>query len=438
MGFVRSFVIGLLLATSPLALFAQAHAQVPSPSRASAPAVSSAASPATSAPSTKAEFTVEGRVRRPLERGGDSTGMGAATGAWVTLHRVGKDTAGPIDSMKLDAAGRYRFRWRPSGAKDAVYFASVTWGGIAYFTAPLRDTDTRGDAAEITVFDTTTRAMRFAVKGRHLIVGKADSTDTRTVVEVFELSNDSLRTMISPDVKPPVPTWSVVVPQAALDVRVMQGEIAPEAFAHAPGRVSIFAPIAPGIKQVAFSYKMAAANFPITVRAEQGAVVFEILMEEPEGRVFGSAFTAVDPVTIDGRKFQRFLAQDLRDGSEVTVELPTTRAPGRTLYAAGVLVAIGFIVLLLILRAMQRRTTAKANAQANASVSPLAGPLRAAAVRPSEAPTAERIAREIAALDAAYARIASPSESVREAYQIRRRELDEAHTEALASAPAEG
>ena len=77
--------------------------------------------------------------------------MGPAAGTWVTLHRVGKDTAGPIDSVRTDGQGHYRFRWTPFGTADGVYFASTTWGGIAYFTPPLKNVDARGDDAEITV-----------------------------------------------------------------------------------------------------------------------------------------------------------------------------------------------------------------------------------------------------------------------------------------------
>ncbi|MEY4956854.1 MAG: hypothetical protein RL409_1111, partial [Gemmatimonadota bacterium] len=156
--------------------------------------------------------SVDGRVRRPVRVNADSTGMGPAVGTWVTLHRVGKDTAGPIDSIRTDGQGHYRFRWTPFGTADGVYFASTTWGGIAYFTPPLKNLDARGDDAEITVFDTTSVRFQLTVKGRHLIVGKADTTQFRTVIEVFELSNDSLRTLVATDTTSPMPTWSISIP----------------------------------------------------------------------------------------------------------------------------------------------------------------------------------------------------------------------------------
>lgn len=309
----------------------------------------------------------EGRVRRPVSAGSDSTGMTPVANVWVTLHRVGKDTSGPADSVRSDAAGRYRVQWRPFGASDALYFAAVTWGGIAYFTAPLRSAIAVADEAEITVFDTTSRIFPLTIKGRHVIVGAVDTNDTRTVIEVFELSNDSLRTLVSLERPTPLPTWSIDVPLAARDVRVTQGEVTPDAFRSTPGRVLIFAPIAPGLKQVAFSYRLPAASFPINIRADHGAVVFEVLLEETQGRALGGGLVAVDPVTIETRTFRRFLAQDVKNGSTITLELSTTRTLGRAVYVAGVLVAIGFVLLLVYNRRRQELVVALADAQATAN-----------------------------------------------------------------------
>ena len=364
--------------------------------------------------------SVEGRVRRPLQVNADSTGMGPAVGTWVTLHRVGKDTAGPIDSLRTDAKGQYRFRFTPFGASDGVYFASTTWGGIAYFTPPLKAVDSRGDDAEITVFDTTSVRFQLTVKGRHLIVGKADTTQFRTVIEVFELSNDSLRTLVATDTTSPMPTWSVSIPASALDVRANEGEISPDAFVAGPGRVSVYAPIAPGIKQVAFSYKVPTSSFPLSMRAEGGAVVFEVLLEEPQGFVTGKGFANVDPVTLEGRNFRRFLSQDVQANAELIIELPSSALPGRNLYIAGLLVAIGMLMMVVLMRSMQRRASQRI------AVEPTMRP------RESDAPWHERLAQEIAALDETYARIADPSEMVQKAYDTRRSELKGALSAALA------
>lgn len=372
--------------------------------------------------SAQSTRSVSGRVRRPVAAGGDSTGMGPASGAWVTLHRVGKDKAGPIDSVRSDATGRYRFSYQPTGSADAVYFASTTWGGIAYFTAPLRAQQASGDDAEITVFDTTSRSFPLAIKGRHLIVSKADSSDMRTVVEVYELSNDSLRTLVSVDSVAPKPTWSATVPAAARDVRVNEGEISPDAFVASQGQVSVYAPIAPGLKQVAFSYKLPSSSFPLALTSSTNAVVFEVLLEDAQGTVTGKGFAAVDPVTLERRNFRRFLAQDLPAETQLILDVPSSGTPGRNMYIAGLLVAIGFLMLLMLTRSMQRA------AQRRSAVS--TGP----SVVEVQIPLPDRLAQEISALDAIYARQDNPSEAVQRAYELRRAELREALAQALAGA----
>jgi hypothetical protein len=186
--------------------------------------------------------------------------------------------------------------------------------------------------------------------------------------------------------------------------------------------VSVYAPIAPGIKQVAFSYKVPNSSFPLSMRAEGGAVVFEVLLEEPQGFVTGKGFANVDPVTLEGRNFRRFLSQDVQPNAELILELPSSGAPARNLYIAGLLLAIGLLMMVVLMRSMQRRAANRV------AVAPTLRP------RESDAPMHERIAQEIAALDETYARIAEPSETVKKAYETRRSELKGALGAALAEA----
>ena len=363
---------------------------------------------------------VEGRIRRPDPRQGDTTGMGPVPGQWVTLHRVARDGAGPLDSVRSDAAGRYRLRYRATGAADAVYFASVTYGGIAYFTAPLKDAIATGDVAEITVFDTTSRPLPIAIKGRHVIVGALDSTRTHTVIEVFELENAALTTRVAADSGGAAPTWSVAIPASARDVRVGDGEISPDALATENGRVVVYAPIAPGIKQLSFSYRIPVEGFPLRLQAEDGAVVLEVLVEAPQASAAGASLAPVAPVSLEGRNFRRFLAQDVRAGDAFIIEVPAGGVTSRNAFIAALLAGIGCLMLLALPRAMRRRGAERVVARA----------------APEPPPLPDRLAQEVAALDARFAREADPSETVRRAYERRRAELTAALAEALGQAGA--
>jgi hypothetical protein len=367
---------------------------------------------------------VEGRVVRPapfLE--GDTTATVTVPDIWVTLHRVAPSVAGPLDSMKTDGEGRYRFRYKPSGGADAVYFVSAVYGGIAYFTNPLRGLETTGAEAEIAVFDTTSVAFPLTVRGRHLIVGALDSARERTIVEIFELSNDSTRTIIARDDPGAQPTWSFAVPTAARELKAGQGDVPADAFVQATGKVSLYAALAPGLKQLSVSYKLPETAFPLDLVIDGGAVVLEVLLEEPEASVSGANLLAVEPVGLEGRQFRRFLAQDVRPGDRITVETPGGLR-GRGLYVTVLLGAIGLLMLITLFRAGVKRQ------RPVGTTAPRLAPLTV------DVPTPERLAREIADLDAAFAAQASPSDAVKRAYERRRAELAEALREELAAGGA--
>ncbi|MBC8087423.1 MAG: hypothetical protein H7Z40_09155 [Phycisphaerae bacterium] len=350
----------------------------------------------------------------------DSLAVVGAPSVMVTLHRVGKDSQAPLDSMRTSANGTYSFKYKTSGINDAVYFTSVSWGGIAYFTAPLRTAVVSGADAEITVFDTTTRTFPLKVSGRHLIISASDTSNHRTIVEVFELSNDSILTLVAGPDKSAAATWSVVVPKEARDLKAGDGESSADTFRKIDDRIAIYSAVAPGIKQVSFSYRLPNESFPLPFVVEHGAVVLEVLLEDPMGTVTGGGLVVTDPVTLENRNFRRFLAQDVADGASIEIKLPSGPSVGRNMYIAGLLVAIGTIMLLILWRAMQRN-----RAPAYVGLPP---------VRVKEAPLTDRLAREIADLDATFARYDSPNDAVKLAYEERRAELKDA----LAAAMAKG
>lgn len=368
---------------------------------------------------------VEGRVVLPAAfLDGDTSAVVTVPDIMVTLHRVSPSVSGPLDSMRTDAQGAYRFRYLPSGGAEAIYFVSAMYGGIAYFTSPLRELVTTGADAEIAVFDTTSVAFPLTVRGRHLIVGSLDSARERTVVEIFELSNDSTRTIVALETPDASPTWSFSVPAAAREVKAGQGDLPADAFVQLTGKVALYAAMAPGLKQLSVSYKLPESAFPLDLPIEDGAVVLEVLLEEPEATVQGANLVAVEPVGLEGRQFLRFLAQDVRPGATITIDTPTSGLGGRGLYVTGLLGAIGLLMLITLFRAAQR------NQRPVGTTPPRLAPMVV------EVPTPERLAREIADLDAAFAAQASPSESVRTAYERRRAELADALRAELAAGPS--
>lgn len=283
--------------------------------------------------------------------------MVPVSGAWVVLHRVGPDRSGPLDSLRSDAAGRYRFEYQRSGSEDALYFVSAMHGGIAYFTPPLTERRIGGRAGEITVFDTTSGNVPISIRGHHVVISAVDARAQRSVVEVFELSNDTSVTRVAASERPEGATWAAHLLPAATNFRVTQGDVPADAVAFANGRANVFAPLAPGVKQVSFSYSVPASLFPLRLPLQARTDVYEVLIEDETGSVTGPKIKEMDPVTVEARSFRRFLGSDIPENTITVIDLPPAAASRAVdpRYMVALTLLIGGAMILALARALRRR-----------------------------------------------------------------------------------
>jgi len=333
---------------------------------------------------------VAGQVLKP----GDN-GMLTVRGAQVTLHRVGADAAGPLDSLRTGADGKYAFDYVTSGQGGAVYFVSVSYGGIAYLSTPLRQRAVTGPEADVTVFDTTSAPVRLSVRGRHLVVERADTSGLRRVTEVFDLSNDTTLTAVAPAERSGRPTFTAPLPSGARDFQVREGDVSADAVVFAGGEVRVFAPFSPGLKQLAYSYQLADDAFPLRVPLRTATQVLEVLVEDGAATVSGARLAPVAPAALSGHNFRRFLAQDAPADGVVSLSLGgATAAPRNLPLIVAVAVALAAALAGLLALVVRRGRPARA----------------AAAVASTAAPSAEQLARRIADLDARFEAAGSPEE----------------------------
>jgi hypothetical protein len=277
-------------------------------------------------------------------------------GIMVTLHRVGSDRAAPLDSTRADAQGHYAFSYRRFGDESAIYFASAVYAGIAYFTSPLGDSTVTGEAAEIAVYDTTSTGIHIGVRGHHIVVSSVDANSQRGVTEVYELSNDSSVTRISASKQSKDPVWTALVPSNASGFRVSQGDIPASSVAFRDAEVEVFAPIAPGLAQLVFTYSLPASAFPLSVPIQQPTQILEVLVEDEKGTVSGAKLKEQNPVTLERRSFRRFLADDVPQNAVSVIDLP--EAPHTTIdprYLVALTLVIGGAMIAALARALKRR-----------------------------------------------------------------------------------
>jgi hypothetical protein len=300
-------------------------------------------------PPPPSDAMVQGRVTTP----GPTSEIGVP-GVFVTVHRVGPDAQGPLDSVRTDATGRYALKYRRFGSDEALYFAATVYRGIAYFSAPLRPGLTRGDDAAITVFETTTHPVALTIQGHHIVVSAPGPDGARTVVEVYELSNDTTVTAIGRDSLTPV--WSAPIPRAAMRFHGGQGDVAPSNLAVRGGRVTMNAAFGPGVKQLSYSYSLPESAFPLRFRNERLTVVQEVLLEEPGAQARSPSLRSQDTVHAQGHTFKRFLAQGSPAGEELRIDVPTAAAGTRTRVLIGVAVLFVLAMGAALARALARRS----------------------------------------------------------------------------------
>ena len=300
-------------------------------------------------------------------------------GAVVTVHRVGPDSSGALDSVRTDAGGRYTIRYRRFGSDEAVYFAAAVHHGIAYFSSPLRGARVSAQDAEIVVFDTTSKPVTLTVQGHHVVVGAPKPDGVRDIVEVYELSNDTTVTLVGKDSLAAI--WSAPIPREATGFRAGQGEVADVTLQRRGDRVTLAAAFGPGVKQLSYSYTLPPDAFPLTLALERATSVLEVLLEEPEAQVRAASLRAMPNATTEGRTFKRFVGQSAPAGEQIRIDVPVTTASTRTRVLVGVAVVIVLAMAAALARALRRRGS-----------SPVI-----ATTRPA---SAESLAAQIAALDA--------------------------------------
>ncbi len=353
---------------------------------------------------------IAGRVVQPA---GDT--LRGVAGVWIVLHRVASDTAGPVDSTRSGAAGAYRIPYRQVGDQRTIYFVSAHHHGIAYFSPPIPPAGASEDEAELIVYDTASSGIPLAVAGRHIVVSSAGEDGSRRVVEVYELANQSDRTLISPDDEQP--TWSGRIPAGATGFRIGEGDVPQEAVRVEHGQLHVVAPMAPGLKQFSLAYQVPADAFPLRIALDSAVATLEVLLEDPAVRVEGAGLSASPSVTVEGQELRRFEATNVAAGSEIRVLLPALAQSRRTMYVAVVLVVIMAAMLIALARSFSRRG-------AGIGVSP--------AGMPPVPRSADVLAREIAALDREFERTPADDREMREKFIARRAALKSALARALA------
>lgn len=302
-----------------------------------------------------------------LGRERDSTALAATR---VVIHRVSQRAQGPVDSTLTDARGRFRFRY--ASDTSALFLVSARYAGIEYFTPPFRSAPGERDSTLLIVVSDTASDAPVALQARHIVISRPAADGTRSVLEIVVLSNPGPKSRVAADSL--TPSWAGRIPSGVVGFGARESDISPEAVQQRNDSVLIFAPIAPGQKQVAYSYTVPASRHAIVFPVDQPAAALNLLLEESDARVAAPGLVRTDSQTIEGRKFLRW-SGTAAAGTAVTV----TFSAGLGALVLPVLVGVMMLALVMGVWRWSRRAPARA-----------------------AAPTAEALLDAIAALDARY------------------------------------
>lgn len=286
---------------------------------------------------------------------GDS-GITTVPSVKVTLHRIGPQEQGAVDSAVTGPAGAFRFR--VPGDSASIYVVSARYAGIEYFGQPLRPPGS--DAVDVVVSDTSSSAP-VVLGARHIIVRAPDSTGARDVLDLLSIRNAGVRTRVAPDSLQP--TIRLPLPSGVTGPLVREGDFGEAAVRFEGDSALVFAPLSPGEKNLMLSYAIPAGRD--RVRWPAPADSLDVLLEEVSGAtVSGAGLVPVPPATLLGMELRRWQAVP-PTGPWAEARFDTTRTSQRTALVALVVVLVAATVAGAVV-AFRRRVRAAMRATAPA------------------------------------------------------------------------
>jgi hypothetical protein len=238
-------------------------------------------------------------------------------GARVVLHRVGRAVQGPIDSALAGSHGEFRFRFRPD--TTAIYLLSSGWNGIEYFSTPLHTNPELPDSGLIIAVSDTSSAARVLTVSRHLVVSKPGRDGRRSALEIVVLTNPGFTTRVSPDSIHP--GWTGGLPPGVVNFQPGSGDFSGEALVVRHDSVMLFAPIAPGEKQLIYTYSLPPGPGRVRIPALDSIATANVLLEEFDRTVKGGGIVKADSEKIEGRSFRQWVGP-VPAGGVVEIDFP--------------------------------------------------------------------------------------------------------------------
>lgn len=281
--------------------------------------------------------------------------------ATVVLHYVSPDSAGEVDSVRVDPEGRFDFELTAAldGGEDSrIYFASVRHQDVLYFGQAIAQARQLDSLYVIRVHDAVAAPVTGAdlpLTVRNLFLEQVESGWRAT--DLYQIRNDGPATLVTTDGGV---VWAHPLPPAAADPQLGQGDLAPEGVSFRDGRVEVRAPLPPGERLLLIRYMLPA--LPLSIPVTSPTEVMELLVLEPAPWLDAAPLQRVETVALDGSSYGRYSATSLQGVDLVLEEAdPPASVPVRE-----IAVMLAFVMTLAGLLAYYRPRARAAGARVSA------------------------------------------------------------------------
>lgn len=264
------------------------------------------------------------------------------SGAEVSLHRVGRDTAGVVDVTTAGPDGRFLLRIPPPDSGD-LFLATVRYEGVLYFGPPFHE-PARAPSPYV-VMAYPARPLEdpsaLTLSQRHLVVSPAG--DRHQVLDVAAAANDSAWTWTAAEGSGAV--WRLALPDAATEVSVDRRGVSRSEVRIGDGRAEVAAAVPPGGQRLVLRYELPPGE-EVSLFLLRSVGALELLVADP-GMASVAGLEPVGTLPFQGREYRRYGARDLPAGATVafSVETGGSRADGLSSVLPWSLLALGAALL---------------------------------------------------------------------------------------------
>ena len=262
------------------------------------------------------------------------------------LHQVARAVQGPVDSVTAGPRGEFRFRFLPDTA--AVYLLSSGYAGIEYFSTPVHADPAAPDTGLLLVVSDTSSSAPLRILSRHIVIGRPQKDGSRPALEIVVLANNGPDTRVATETQP---SWAARLPKGVRNFEVGSGDVSGDAMIARNDSVVLEAPVAPGEKQLLFTYQVPPGVGTMRIPVGDSVDVMNVLLEEFDRTVTGGGIAKADSQSIEGRSFRQWNGP-VPAGSVVSIDFPGARLTWLLPLLVG---SVAVSLLVLALRTLRRQ-----------------------------------------------------------------------------------